>query len=153
MPGTTKTIEMLLELQQNKPGLEGGEAPKREPGQAKAAPPVTRPPPFGAPPALGAGELPAAARRPPVETDPIEWTATPGNRREALGWSSGPARPRADSAYAGSPPSGDGDDLVWLVPRSVIRFVRQNRDAVVVASFAVLALVWAGAGYRSRRRK
>lgn len=160
VPGTSKTIEMLLEMQDRKPGLEGGEVQTREPktrAEVRALNPLQqRLPGMAADPsnALGGGDFAAPQKPGALPTEAIEWTAAPGSRAGNT-WSSGfgSTNPRADARAEGGMAGISEADVIWLLPRSWIRFVRQNRDAVVGGSFAVLALVWAGAAYTSRRGK
>jgi hypothetical protein len=41
----------------------------------------------------------------------------------------------------------------WLIPRRLIRFVRENRDMVVLGSVGLLLLLWVVTAISARRRK
>ena len=161
VPNQSKTIEMLLEMQGKNPGLAGGERPRQEmPTGARspalpAAPAPSKPfgvsdpaNPFGAP-GLAPGKAPAA----PQDTA-VDWTAGPSAGLGTGGLSSGGA-PQRD--FPGRPTQTSGasedDDARWLIPRRVVRFVRENREAVVIGSVVVLLLLWGVTAMASGRRK
>jgi hypothetical protein len=161
VPNQSKTIEMLLEMQGKNPGLAGGERPRQEvptgvrPASRPAAPAPSKPfgvsdpaNPFGAPD-LAPGKAPAA----PQDTA-VDWNAGPSAGLGTGGLSSGGA-PQRD--FPGRPTRAGGasedDDVRWLIPRRVVRFVRENRETVVVGSVVVLLLLWGATAMASGRRK
>jgi hypothetical protein len=160
-PSTSKTVELLLEMQGKNPGLEGGERPKAEvkPSRPSAAATAAQPA-FGADPASPFGS-PEALRTKPAAGDPeaVDWSEGPDSRLGGGGLAAGgslagagpprePYRPGAPSAR----PS-DEDDVWWLIPRELIRFVRENRDTVVLGGIGLLLLLWVVSSFTAGRRK
>jgi hypothetical protein len=43
--------------------------------------------------------------------------------------------------------------VIWLIPRKLIRFVRENRDTVVLGSVGLLLLLWGVSSFTAARRK
>lgn len=161
VPNQSKTIEMLLEMQGKNPGLEGGERRRQEMpagGRASPGPQTARPTqPFGAQdpanPFGGAGLLPNKARVAPQDAA-VDWTEVPASRFGGGVFSSSGTPQRDNSGrttHAGR--ASEDDDLRWLIPRPVVRFVRQNRELVVVGSVVVLLLLWGATAITSGRRK
>ena len=164
MPSASKTMELLLEMQGKNPGLEEGE-------RAKAEMPSGRPPanplaagigsvapglvgidpsrPFG-----GGAVLPSK----PAAADPrgVDWSEAPpsrfgGGATAVLGGSTSPREPYRPPTSAGG--SSDEASVRGLIPRALIRFVRENRDMVVLGSLVVLAVLWAATMFASGRKK
>jgi hypothetical protein len=161
VPNQSKTIEMLLEMQGKNPGLAAGERPRQEMpagGRAASSPIASTPAkPFGvddpANPFGGPGLAANKAGTTPQDSA-VSWTQAPTSPFGAGDLSSSgtaqreyPGRP----ATAGS--SSDEDEVRWLIPRSVVRFVRQNREMVVIGSVVVLLLLWGATALASSRRK
>lgn len=162
-PTSSKTVELLLEMQGKNPGLEGGERPKAEipPSRPNAPPAPAARPAFGADPASPFGGT-EVLRPKAAATDPeaVDWSEAPGSRFSGGGLSTGsslstgagaqrePFRPGTQSTH-----SADEDDVIWLIPRKLIRFVRENRDMVVFGSVALLLLLWGVSSFTSARRK
>lgn len=168
VPSTSKTIDLLLEMQGRNPGLAGGEKPRNTEiptARPRAAQPAGDVQPFGNDAAPRFGATDAGTPRPagvPVkpESAAIDWSDGAGRGMGQPGWSSGgvqsPAMP--DPARSGAREDrgmGDGTpEARWLlIPRSVVRFVRENRDMVIGASVAVLLALWAATTFASGRRK
>lgn len=161
MPSTSKTVDLLLEMQGKNPGLAAGERPKAEVPVSRPSANVSQPsakPAFGADTAASAGvaELPrstAAAGEP----NSVDWTA-PAPSAFGGSLSSGGANPPR-AVYGPGPgadpvrPKADAEDVFWLIPRHWVRFVRENRDTVVLGSIGMLLLLWAVSALKSGRRK
>jgi len=161
VPNQSQTIEMLLEMQGKNPGLEGGERPRQEMpvgGRPSPSPQTATPAkPFGADdpanPFGGSGLVPNKARAAPRDSA-VEWIEAPASRFGGGVFSSSGAPQRDNSGRPmreGS--ASEDDDVRWLIPRPVVRFVRQNRELVVVGSVIVLLLLWGATAIASGRRK
>jgi hypothetical protein len=158
VPNTSKTVELLLELQGRNPGLAAGERPKAElpTAQPNIGAAGAGKPAFGGEPGLPFGGV-DALRSKPNTGDPqaVDWTAPPpsqlGGVLSSAGGGAGSREAYRPAASADSP-SGEGD-LRWFIPRAVVRFVRENRDMVVLGSVALLVLLWALTAMASKRRK
>jgi hypothetical protein len=156
-PSASKTVELLLEMQGKNPGLEGGERPKAEmpttrpsAGAAAAAKPA-----FGADvaPPFGAAET-LRGKPPGTEPQAVDWSGAPPSGLGGGGLSAGGSTPRDPyRPGAASERSADEDDVRWLIPRRLIRFVRENRDMVVLGSVGLLLLLWVVTAISARRRK
>jgi hypothetical protein len=158
VPNTSKTVELLLEIQGKNPGLAGGERPKAEmptPRSPTAAPAAAKPAlgedaaasPFGGAEAL-------RAKPPGGDPQAVDWSEAPPSRFGGGSLPTGNAAPR-DPSRPGTPTAGaaDEDDVRWLIPRRLVRFVRENRDMVILGSIGLLLLVWAASAFTSGRRK
>ena len=168
VPSTSKTIDLLLEMQGRNPGLAGGERPRNTEmptARPRVAQPAVDVQPFGndAAPRFGRPEVtPPRPAGVPVrpEAGTIDWSDGGGRGMGQPGWSSGGAQAPAMSDSVRNGPrddrvTGDGmPEARWLlIPRSVVRFVRENRDMVIGASVAVLLALWAATTFASGRRK
>jgi len=163
MPSSSRTIELLLEMQGKNPGLEGGERPKVDVPSVRKQPSPTAAgsasPPFGAvEPAQPFGGSDTASNKARAGSDPqaVDWNEPPASRFggggvSALGGGAAPLEPYRRPQSAGG--SFGEDDVRWLIPRAVVRFVRQNRDMVIVGSMAVLGLLWGAATLVSGARR
>jgi hypothetical protein len=157
VPSTSKTVELLLEMQGKNPGLAGGERPKAEM-------PTTRPssgaasvarPAFGADAATPFGGAEALRGKPPgADPETVDWSGASPSGLGGGVLSAGGLTPREPSRPgATAERSADEDDGLWLIPRRLIRFVRENRDMVVLGSVGLLLLLWAVTAISARRRK
>jgi hypothetical protein len=155
-PSTSKTVELLLEMQGKNPGLEGGARPKAEvpPSRPSAGASGTTKPAFGADAASPFGGAEALRAKPAGDPEAVDWSEAPGSRFGGGGLATGsggsrePYRPGSPAAR-----SSDEDDVRWLIPRKLIRFVRENRDMVVLGSVGLLVLLWGVSTFTSSRRK
>lgn len=155
-PSASKTVELLLEMQGKNPGLAGGERPKAEvsPSRPSAGTAGATKPAFGADGASPFGSVEALPAKPAVgDSEAVDWSEAPGSRfggglATGSGASREPYRPGSPAARA-----VDEDDARWLIPRKLIRFVRENRDTVVLGSVALLLMVWGVSAFASGRRK
>ncbi|MBX3635935.1 MAG: hypothetical protein KF683_11215, partial [Rubrivivax sp.] len=86
---------------------------------------------------FGAGADPAAARG-------VEKSVAP-SRAMATTQTAGAASHR--------PATGVVDDGRIPLPAALVRFVRENREPVVIGSVVLLVLVWGGSIVRSNRRR
>jgi hypothetical protein len=163
VPGTGRTMELLLEMQKKDPG------PRREPEAATAGvrSALGRPGPgriqtapasgldLGAPavasqrPAVPAGPTSAASPAPVLfgtqQAAPIEATASPSADWQAT---SGSNESPVQRQYR---PASEVQRWV-LLPSEFIAWLRENRYAVVAGAVATLVLVWGGGALISRRR-
>jgi hypothetical protein len=150
-------------MQGKNPGLAGGERPKAEipPSRPTAAGAGAAKPAFGADPASPFGGA-EAMRAKPAGGDPeaIDWSEAPASRFGGGGLATGgslstsggaPREPFSPGAQS-SRPSAE-DDVIWLIPRKLIRFVRENRDTVVLGSVGLLLLLWGVSSFTAARRK
>lgn len=151
MPSTSKTVELLLEMQGKNPGLEAGEKPKAEMPTARRSASVASAakPAFGADATSPFGDA-EAIRVKPAAGDPqaVDWSAPPSS---GFGGGTTARDPYRLGPSAERPSSSD--DVVRLIPRWLVRFVRENRDMVVLGSVVLLVLLWAAAAIGSARRK
>jgi hypothetical protein len=166
VPNTPKTIEMLLEMQGKNPGLAGGEPPKPADTVDAATRARLTPKPSGGILAEGAARgpsnpfgsadmLPAKSKAAPVD-DTVGWTEAPASRFSGLGSVQSTPQSGAPRDYGlakATQASGNEDDRISLIPRPLIRFVRNNRDLVIGGSVAVLMMLWGASAFASRRRK
>jgi hypothetical protein len=158
LPSTSKTVELLLEMQGKNPGLEAGERPRPDAPAARAAAAaasavkqvfgVDEGSPFGAPEVLSA--KPGAAASP----QSVDWSAAPpssigGGSLSGGGVSTRDAYRPAEAGHR----SSDEDDVRWLIPREWVRFIRENRDKVILASVGLLLALWALSAIFSGRHK
>jgi hypothetical protein len=159
LPSTSKTVELLLEMQGKNPGLEAGERPKAQipPARPATATGLPAKPAFGADAAspFGGSEV---LRAKPATGDPqaVDWSEAPPSRFGGVGLSTlgGGAGPREPYQPGAAPArSSDEDDMLWLIPRKFMRFVRENRDAVVLSSIGLLLVLWGISAFASSRRK
>lgn len=159
VPSTSKTVELLLEMQGKNPGLEAGERPKLDTTAARpsTAAAVPAKPAFGADPASPFGGPEVLGNKPASgEPQAVDWSEAPPSRFGGGGQSSfgGGASPREPyRPGAAEPRSSDEDDVRWLIPRKLVRFVRENRDMVVLGSIGLLVLLWGISAIASGRRK
>jgi hypothetical protein len=159
VPGNAKTIQMLLELQATKPSLEGGERPaakRADPSEPRPQQPATA---TQSNPFAKDSPVPAPKRelvRPePIETgdEPsasVQWRAGFGG----LGGGGDGAQRPSQSDYRSAAAGDSADDRVDV--KSVVspgfrRFMRENRELVLLGSLMVLVAVWLGASLASRR--
>ncbi len=145
----TRTIDMLVEMQQPTAGIQFNERASRNSGREgapRAAPPQPPPPPqpalrpeLEAPPPsglFGSGATPAVQARSQNVVD------RPSSRDDMPARASG--RPSADV-----PP----EMKLWLHwPREVVEYVRENRGFVVGCAATLLLVAWMGSVLFSRRR-
>lgn len=154
----SKTIQMLLELQPAKPRLDtqpkvasGDDRPAHLPKLRALLPAVTS----------GQGAFGGEFRNVKPQASPaqpaahVEWTNDLSSRISGSA-DAGNAYSRDLYSTAGRQQRAGADDDLnlksWL-PVSVLRFVRENRKAVLAGSLVALVLVWAGASAASQRRR
>jgi hypothetical protein len=163
-PTGSKTVELLLEMQGKNPGLAAGERPKADTSPSR---PNTPPAPaantaFGADPASPFGSAEGLRPKAPASGDPeaIDWSEAPASRFGGGGLATGgsltagtgaPREPFRPGAQA--PRATDEDNVIWLIPRKLIRFVRENRDMVILGSVGLLLLLWGVSSFSAARRK
>jgi len=167
VPGDSKTVRMLLELQGAPPPLEGTERAPR--GERSGLPGLARPSPAGAaatnpfgppqaPPAPGAADAVRAGAKDGPQTGAVDWRSGLNGGRANSGSYNSPPTAETRDPYAGAgrtQPSRPGEEIDvrrWM-PNTLIRFVRENREWVLVGSLVVLALVWLGASAATQRRR
>jgi hypothetical protein len=162
---SSKTIQMLLELQSSKPPIETGDrlnvrpergdrldANPRRPLAATVPPPAPQPS-SAAPsqnPFLRAIEQarPSATRDvAPPRPSTAEWKDVGSQRPAAGNDGSGGSRGELPGAATASEPV-----RLWFVA-GLLRFVRENRESVLIGSVLVLALVGLSASKASQRRR
>jgi hypothetical protein len=166
VPNTPKTIEMLLEMQGRNPGLAAGEPPKpADPVDVATRARLTLKPSGGilaegmardpSNPFASGDVLPAKPKPAPAD-DAVGWTEAPASRFSGLGSVLSTPQSGAPRDYGlgkATQTGGDEGDRISLIPRPLIRFVRNNRDLVIGGSVAVLMLLWGASAFASRRRK
>lgn len=149
-PSRNQTVEMLLQMQPRTAGLDfSGRTPtnvERPRAADPPAPPVNKAPAGDKPQReaspqgglFGSGATPMAPTRRVTAEGQGGWPGAAANSGIA---SDGP-RPAHD------PPHG----RIWLIPREVIEYVRDNREWLAAAAFAILILSWAGSMLLGRFR-
>ena len=154
--GNSRTIRMLLELQNAPPPLEGTGDPGY-PGKQRAQPPRGS---VAGSPTTGDAEGASLTGGPKGDTPPtVDWrSGLPGRTVNAaragdggVTVASGREGRAGAPRYAQSAPE-DEIDIKGLLPRKLLNFLRENREWVLLGGLVVLALVWIGAAGASQRR-
>ena len=157
VPSTSKTVELLLEMQGKNPGLEAGERPKLDTTavQPSAASGVPAKAAFGGDAALPFGGPEVLGNKPEGRApEAVDWSEAPPSRfggggQPSFGAGAAPREPNRPEA-AERLPSSDED---LGIPRKLVRFVKENRDMVVMGSIALLLLLWGISAIASGRGK
>jgi len=159
--GSSKTIQMLLELQGSTAAPDSGDRARRDLAvRPKAATAASAANPFATQNPFGGGleATRQSGRDGTPSVNSIDWKeglAGPGigagsGTNTSISYGSG-----SRDAYGGSRPGPSADDDVdvrsWM-PASLMRFVRQNREMVLLGSLMVLVIVWLGAATASSKR-
>jgi len=146
--GNSKTVRMLLELQNAPPPLEGtGGDPRRNDAKSKHTA------------ARAAAEADAvvapAAERPQAGT--VDWrSGLPGrtvNSQRSDVTTSVVGREGSSNTRAAPQRADDRVDFKALLPAQVVAFLRENREWVLLASLGLLGMVWLAASALSQRRR
>lgn len=160
VPSTSRTVQLLLQLQGNvvpngsdarAPDVNAAAAQETQRKQAREALFANRSP-------LGDGLDGKAAAKPSVALPPpVSWSGNAGADADTGGgsgssFSSSYSAPRGGSDFrSDDADSGGGRVTMNIVPLSVIRFVRRNRELVIGAAVLVLVLIGIGAGSATKR--
>ncbi len=143
--GGDRNVDLLIQMQPRAAGLDldrgtGAATRPLDAGARPSVPPASSlsssgssqaPQPAGL---FGAGADPAAARgAAPAAVRPVDFSAT--TQRPA---------PAA---------SGGTTGMLWWLPPRWLRYLRENRETVVIVSVLALALIWGGSVVRSHRRR
>lgn len=139
VPGTSQTVDLLIQMQPRTAGAEYDERTRQavrpiDAGARPQLPAALANNPSGL---FGAGADPAAARG-------VEKSVAPSR---AMGTA------QAAGAASHRPATGVVDDGKIPLPAALVRFVRENREQVVIGSVVLLVLVWGGSIVRSNRRR
>lgn len=141
--GNSRTVRMLLELQNAPPPLEGTGDARRVENKAKQA--AAR---AGGEDVVinGAAAAPAVDWRSglPGRTVNTQTTETSG---QVIGREARPERP------APRPMADDQINVKAMLPARVLAFLRENREWVLAGSLVVLGIVWVAASALSQRRR
>lgn len=146
----SRTIEMLVEMQQPTAGVQFNERASRG-GSASAGVRPTQSPP-GLPQGLPRPPLVDALQTPPSGL--FGSAATPAVQSRTPSVTSSPAREGLSSPDAGRPSSAMPTELQrWLHwPREAIEYVRENRTFVLGCTALLLLMGWAGSVMFNRSR-
>jgi hypothetical protein len=167
-PTPSNTVKMLLEMQATpEPGASASASGRPAPRPGSARPNTATPPanpfgkgdnPFGASP-----EFARPAASPGTQRGAADWHAPPadggftrgyGGALGAAGPSGGARDPHLFAAQRpGGTAGGDSAEHRWWMPSNLIRWVRENRQAVLIGAAVALGLAWAHSARSSRRRR
>jgi hypothetical protein len=164
VPNPSNTIKMLLELQaEPEPGASAsasGRSAARPAGSRPGTPtPAANPfgrgeSPFGASPELA--HPPPTPGAPGAPRGGVEWQAAPGgNFSGGYGGAAGvaPESPVFSAPRQAASAGHDAAEQRWWMPSVWIRWVRENRQAVLIGAAVALGLAWASASRSSQRRR
>jgi len=144
--GNSKTVRMLLELQNAPPPLEGTGDMHRD-GKPKTAP--TR--------AAGSGELITTGGADAPQASAVDWrSGLPGRSVNSQRSDTTPTVVGREGSGSSREPRQMADDRVdvkSMLPARVVAFLRENREWVLLASLGLLGMVWLAASALSQRRR
>ncbi len=157
-----KTVDLLLEMQPRSAGLEFKERrlPQRGEGEAGSnlAKPAGLPSRAGAPEAIDnrtpATHVPPSGLFGSGATNPAAATPRADAHRTADPAQSENWRPGADRAPSsgrGDPAAATGIVRLWILPREVFDYVRDNREWFIAGVVLALAGMWVRSGGLARR--
>lgn len=146
--GNSKTVRMLLELQNAPPPLEGTSSdPRRSDAKAKHA----------AARAAADGEFAVAPAADRAQAGAVDWrSGLPGrtvNSQRADVAPSVVGREESGNNRPSRQMADDRVDVKTLLPARVVAFLRENREWVLLGSLGLLGMVWLAASTFSQRRR
>jgi hypothetical protein len=148
--GRSRTLDLLIELQDKSPANEPGDRTRpteRTMRKAGTPAPVEGPrkplqaSPSNPPSALHQADTPASFDSNPGSGASLEWRPAglrSGGQGSAASSEGGYAPPRVGAGNA-----GDSEDHLPL-PRGLVRWIRENRSLVVGIAVGLLAVLWSG---------
>lgn len=157
-----KTVDLLLEMQPRAAGLEFKERRLPQRGEGEGGSNAGRQTALPSRP----GAIEAAEHRPPASTVPPSGLFGSGATNPAAATPRADAhrthdvaqteawRPNADRAPAGGrgdPAASSGLVRLWILPREVIDYVRENREWFIGGIALALAALWIRSGGLARR--
>lgn len=160
--GTSRTLDMLLELQGKAPAHPAQVPSERSGGRDQPGRPVSIPPVSTGPHVQGASSPSGSAAGP---AEGVFGAGAPfmANAKERLGLGTDAQtaqghrslRPADAFGAYGTQRSDSGADNAGhsLVPRHFIQWIREHRALVVGSAAGILAGMWGASVYRSRRRR
>ena len=155
-PGTSRSLDLLIEMQGKAAGLDFSQSTRAIDRSARALPPTGSPDLRQTPLPSSAGNsssgLFGSGAAPAVVTKGhagggSEWRPAAGRASLTPG---GAAGDHVDSARSGV---DQVREPLWQLPRVAIRWMRDNRLLVVAAAVALLALLWGTTFAFSPRRR
>ncbi|MDE2452796.1 MAG: hypothetical protein KGL43_04320 [Burkholderiales bacterium] len=160
VPNTSRTVQLLLQLQGNvvPNGNDARAADVNSTATQEADRRREREAVFGTRNPLGDGLDAKSGAKPSSNVPPaVSWTSSAEADGDSAGGSGSSFSPSYDAPSGSSGLRSDeaglggGDARMALLPLSVIRFVRRNREMVIGAAVLVLVLLGIGAGSATKR--